>query len=174
MTALSLMGWLVCLGWSPQFDVSAAAGARSEGRVSRLAIYAEPLIDLELGPSLVVDLASTALFLELSYLPVLVFHLRQPEELSHQKLDVNHQGLVSLSGRVARLRYTLDRDSEAYKQVYKQRTAVERINSQAVDLGIERPHLRNGAAIANLNTLTYVLINLRMLQRIRAHQPIPE
>jgi len=74
----------------------------------------------------------------------------------------------------ARLRYTLDRDSEAYKQVYKQRTAVERINSQAVDLGIERPHLRNGAAIANLNTLTYMLINLRMLQRIRAHQPIPE
>ncbi len=29
----------------------------------------------------------------------------------------------------ARLRYTLDRDGEAYKQVYRQRTAVERINS---------------------------------------------
>jgi len=42
----------------------------------------------------------------------------------------------------ARLRYTLDRDSELYKQVYRQRTAVERINSQAVALGIERPHLR--------------------------------
>ena len=67
----------------------------------------------------------------------------------------------------ARLRYTLDRDSEAYKQVYRQRTAVERINSQAVALGIERPHWRNGRAIANLNTLIYILINLRMLQRIR-------
>lgn len=67
----------------------------------------------------------------------------------------------------ARLRYTLDRDSEAYKQIYNQRTAVERINSQAVALGIERPHIRNGAAIANLNTLIYILINLRFLQRIR-------
>ncbi len=71
----------------------------------------------------------------------------------------------------ARLRYTLDRESAAYKQVYNQRTAVERINSQAVALGIERPHLRNGAAIANLNTLIYLLINLRFLQRIRQKPP---
>lgn len=68
----------------------------------------------------------------------------------------------------ARLRYTLDRDSTVYKEVYNQRTAVERINSQAVALGIERPHLRNGAAIANQNSLIYLLINLRFLQRIRA------
>ncbi len=67
----------------------------------------------------------------------------------------------------ARLRHTLDRDSELYKQVYRQRTAVERINSQAVALGIERPHLRNGRAITNQNTLIYVLINLRFLQRLR-------
>jgi hypothetical protein len=70
----------------------------------------------------------------------------------------------------ARLRYTLDRDSELYKQVYRQRTAVERINSQAVVLGIERPHFRNGAAIANQNTLIYLLINLRFLQRLRRPQ----
>jgi hypothetical protein len=67
----------------------------------------------------------------------------------------------------ARLRYTLDRQTEEYQQVYKQRTASERVNSQAVELGIERPKLRNGPAIANLNTLVYVLINLRALQRIR-------
>jgi hypothetical protein len=54
----------------------------------------------------------------------------------------------------ARLRHTLDRDSELYKQCYRERTAVERINSQAVALGIERPHLRHGAAIANQNTST--------------------
>jgi hypothetical protein len=70
----------------------------------------------------------------------------------------------------ARLRYQLDRQSEAYKEVYKQRTATERINSQAVDLGIERPKLRNGQAIANQNTLIYVLINLRALQRVRQHK----
>ena len=63
----------------------------------------------------------------------------------------------------ARIRHQLDRDSQAYKQVYKQRTAVERIFSQAVKLGIERPKLRNRRAIANINTL----INLRLLQRIK-------
>lgn len=67
----------------------------------------------------------------------------------------------------ARLRYQIDRHSEQYKKVYNQRTATERINSQAAELGIERPKLRNGRAIANLNTLIYVLINLRTLQRIR-------
>jgi len=70
----------------------------------------------------------------------------------------------------ARLRYTLDRNSEIYKNAYRQRTAVERINSQAFALGIERPHLRNGLAIANQNTLIYVLINLRFLQRLRRNQ----
>jgi hypothetical protein len=66
----------------------------------------------------------------------------------------------------ARLRYTLDRDSQAYKDIYKQRTAVERINSQAYALGIEHPHLRNRSAITNLNTLIYTLINLRLYHRL--------
>jgi hypothetical protein len=72
----------------------------------------------------------------------------------------------------ARLRYQLDRQSELYKSIYRQRTADERINSQALALGIERPHLRNGAAIANRNTLIYTLINLRFLQRLRADRPL--
>jgi hypothetical protein len=67
----------------------------------------------------------------------------------------------------ARIRYQLDRESQAYKDVYKQRTASERINSQATKLGIERPKLRTGLAIANQNTLIYILINLRGLQRVR-------
>jgi hypothetical protein len=71
----------------------------------------------------------------------------------------------------ARLRYTLDRESQTYKDIYKQRTAVERLNSQAYALGIEKPHLRNSAAIANLNTLIYTLINLRLYQRLRQTEP---
>lgn len=70
----------------------------------------------------------------------------------------------------ARIRYQLDRESPEYKAVYKQRTAVERINSQALALGIERPHLRRQSAIVNQNTLIYVLINLRALQRIRSRK----
>ena len=70
----------------------------------------------------------------------------------------------------ARLRYTLDRQNAEYKDLYRQRTAVERINAQATALGIERPHLRNGTAIANQNTLIYTLINLRFLQRLQQSQ----
>ncbi len=69
-----------------------------------------------------------------------------------------------------RIRYQLDRASAEYKAVYKQRTADERSNSQAVDCGIERPRLRRQSAIVNQNTLIYVLINLRALQRVRAHK----
>jgi len=70
----------------------------------------------------------------------------------------------------ARLRHQIDRESALYQEIYAQRTATERINSQAVDLGIERPKLRNQQAITNLNTLIYVLINLRAIQRIRAQK----
>jgi hypothetical protein len=68
----------------------------------------------------------------------------------------------------ARLRWQLDRDSPAYQAIVRQRTVVERINSQAEALGIERPKLRNQRSIANQNTLIYVLINLRGLRRIQA------
>jgi hypothetical protein len=67
----------------------------------------------------------------------------------------------------ARVHYQIDHESDIYKKIYSQRTATERINAQAKELGIERPHLRNGRAIANLNTLIYVLINLRALHRVR-------
>jgi hypothetical protein len=66
----------------------------------------------------------------------------------------------------ARIRYQLDRESEAYQAIYNQRTAVERLFSQAVTLGIERPKLRNRQAIANLNTLICILINLRAMARV--------
>lgn len=67
----------------------------------------------------------------------------------------------------ARIRHQLDRQSEKYKKIYKQRTATERINSQAKELGIERPKLRNRRSITNQDTLTYILINLRAIQRVR-------
>jgi hypothetical protein len=66
------------------------------------------------------------------------------------------------------LRATLDRHSDAYKAVYRQRTSAERINSQATALGIERPKVRNAHSVARLNTLTYLFINARALQRVRS------
>jgi len=67
----------------------------------------------------------------------------------------------------ARIRHQLDRQSEAYTLVFNQRTATERINALAKELGIERPKLRNQRSITNQNTLTYVLLNLRLLQRVQ-------
>jgi hypothetical protein len=65
------------------------------------------------------------------------------------------------------MRVLLDRQSEAYKAIYRQRSTDERINSQATALGIERPRVRNQQSVANLNTLTYIVINVRALQRVR-------
>lgn len=57
-----------------------------------------------------------------------------------------------LPGWGARLRYQIDRDSPEYLNVYRQRTATERVNSHS---------------IAHYNSLIYILINLHALQRIR-------
>jgi hypothetical protein len=66
------------------------------------------------------------------------------------------------------MRLSLDRHADAYRAIYKQRTSTERINSQATALGIERPHVRNIHSVRNLNTLTYIVINARALDRVRA------
>ncbi len=47
-------------------------------------------------------------------------------------------------------------------------SACERINSQAKELGIERPRVRNGQSVTNLNTLIYLLINARALNRAKS------
>jgi hypothetical protein len=66
------------------------------------------------------------------------------------------------------MRTLLDRNSPLYHAVYTQRTACERINSQAQALGIERPKVHNGTSVRNLNTLIYLVINVRALQRAKS------
>ncbi len=65
------------------------------------------------------------------------------------------------------MRVLLDRSGPLYHAVYTQRTACERINSQAQALGIERPKVRNGRSVANLNTLIYLIVNVRALERVK-------
>ena len=96
--------------------------------------------------------------------------LRYPQPTPDAACPVNHPnwakgGCTAMMPTCAgaRIRYQLDRESPEYKAIYKQRTADERVNSQALELGIERPKLRRQSAIANQNTLIYVLINLRAL-----------
>jgi hypothetical protein len=66
------------------------------------------------------------------------------------------------------MRVLLDRDSPLYQAVYNQRTSCERINSQAQALGIERPKVRNGRSVANLNTLIYLVINAKALAKAQS------
>jgi hypothetical protein len=72
--------------------------------------------------------------------------------------DIN----IELGGQ---MRLFLDRESPLYQAIYTQRTSCERINSQAKELGIERPKVRNRHSVTNLNTLIYLLINVRALNR---------
>jgi len=65
-------------------------------------------------------------------------------------------------------RVLLDRSSPLYHAIYTQRTSCERINSQAKELGIERPRARNRRSVANLNTLIYLIINVRALHRAQS------
>ena len=66
------------------------------------------------------------------------------------------------------MRAMLDRSSPLYHAVYCQRTSAERINSQAKALGIERPKVRQSRSVHRLNTLTYIVINVKALARARA------
>jgi hypothetical protein len=50
----------------------------------------------------------------------------------------------------------------------RERTSCERINSQAKELGIEQPKVRNGSSVANLNTFIYLIINVRALNRAKS------
>jgi hypothetical protein len=100
----------------------------------------------------------------------LLFPELTPEvcSVAHPKWPEGGCHLVMPTAVGARIRYQLDRESEVYQAIYNQRTAVERLFSQAVALGIERPKLRNRQAITNLNTLTYILINLRAMAQVLA------
>src|SRR5262245_36116122 len=66
------------------------------------------------------------------------------------------------------MRALLDRQSPLYQAIYTQRTSCERINSTAQALGIERPKVRNGRSVARLNTLTYLIRNVRALQKAKS------
>jgi hypothetical protein len=88
--------------------------------------------------------------------------------------DKSRKALTVGSGSMSCITLNAQESREQLQNLYRQRSAVERINSQAVALDIERPHLRNGRAIANQNTLIYVLINLRFLQRFRENRPAPD
>lgn len=67
-----------------------------------------------------------------------------------------------------RARVLMDRSGPLFRALYNQRSGCERINARAKELGIERPRLRNSCSIARLNTLIYVIVNVRVLQKAKS------
>lgn len=64
------------------------------------------------------------------------------------------------------LRTTIDRTDPAFKTIYAQRTCVERSNSQAKVLGLERPLVRSLAAVTTQALATAAALNLTLLARL--------
>jgi hypothetical protein len=75
---------------------------------------------------------------------------------------------MSTGNWAAGSRVTLDRDGPLYHALYNERTGCERVNARAKELGIERPRVRNGRSVANLNTLIYVIVNVRVLEKAKS------
>jgi hypothetical protein len=99
--------------------------------------------------------------------PVLAQHPGLPAQCDHARFATGGCKTDINAERGGLLRLTLDRSSPLYRAIYCQRTSAERINSQAKELGIERPRVRNRRSVERLNTLTYLLINAKALQRAR-------
>ncbi len=66
------------------------------------------------------------------------------------------------------MRVNLDRMAPLYKAIYTQHTSSERINPQAQALGIDRPKVCNRRSVENLDTLTYLFMDVRALQRAKS------
>jgi len=99
--------------------------------------------------------------------PILAQHPGMPEQCDHARFATGGCMTDINAERGGLLRLTLDRSSPLYRAIYCQRTSAERINSQAKELGIERPRVRNQCSVERLNILTYLLINAKALQRAR-------
>lgn len=92
----------------------------------------------------------------------------QPCPLNHKRWPKGGCVVTMPTAPGARIRYQIDRQADTFKQLYKHRSATERVNALALNLGIEWPKLRNRQAITNHNTLIYILLNLRAIHRVLA------
>jgi hypothetical protein len=99
----------------------------------------------------------------------LLFPQRTEQTCSHEQFGKKKGCVKDINIEPGGLRRVLlDRHSPQYHAVYNQRTACERINSQSQALGIERPKVRNIRSVRNLNTLIYLVLNVRALQKARS------
>jgi hypothetical protein len=68
----------------------------------------------------------------------------------------------------AQVRFLVDRGSRDFKQTYARRTDAERLFALAADYHLEHPEVESLPSVANLNTLLYLLLNVRVLEAAAA------
>jgi hypothetical protein len=62
-------------------------------------------------------------------------------------------------------RFTVDRGSRDFKETYARRTDAERLFALAEDYNLEHPEVESLTSVANLNTLIYLVLNGRVLEK---------
>ena len=99
----------------------------------------------------------------------LLFPEKTGQSCEHEQFQ-NGKGCVKdvNQEKGALMRSRLDRHGPLYQAVYHQRSSAERINSKAKELGLERPKVRNIRSVRHLNTLTYLVLNVRALAKAKA------
>ena len=100
----------------------------------------------------------------------LLFPTRTGETCEHTQFTKGKGCVKDLNWEAgAQMRVTLDRSGPLYQAIYRQRTSTERANSHAkLQLLLAHPLVRNFPSVRNLNTLTFMLINLKALQRAKS------
>ncbi len=71
-------------------------------------------------------------------------------------------------------RWRLDRQADLFKQLYQQRTAIDRLNSRAEALNIDQPRQRTARPSAPRHTLIFCVLNRRLLRHYHERQPCPQ
>jgi len=65
-------------------------------------------------------------------------------------------------------RFTVDRGSRDFQETYKRRTDAERLFALAETYNLEHPEVESLTSVANLNTLIYLRLNVRVLENAAA------
>ena len=116
-----------------------------------------------------VPLCPMGLRMQPTYRCPLLFPQRTGETCEHEQFQQGKGCVKDINiEKGGLMRAMLDRSSPLYRAVYRQRTSAERINSQAQARCLDRPKGRQGDSVKRLNTLTYIVINVKALARARA------
>lgn len=99
----------------------------------------------------------------------LLFPEQTGQTCEHEQFAKGKGCVKDINGELGGIqRVTLNRDAPLFRALYNQRTGCERVNALAKERGSERPRVRNGHSVANLNSLTSVIVNGHVLLKAKS------